>query len=142
VIRLRETVAEIERVKDHVLIVCHRPVCRVLITYFMDLTRNSIAIADLLLHVPIHGSKILFRQNHRSGFQLDSTCRRVPQHQESSWRTDREGSRLVQVNPHRNVFMTFSISVFGPELLLLCPELWVNKYKPRVSIPEHRLRTA
>jgi len=24
-----------------------------------------------------------------------------------------------QVNPHRNVFMTFSISVFGPEQLLL-----------------------
>jgi hypothetical protein len=26
---------------------------------------------------------------------------------------------LFQDNPHRNVFMTFSISVFGPELLLL-----------------------
>ena len=26
---------------------------------------------------------------------------------------------LVQLNPHRNVFMTFSISVFGPEPLLL-----------------------
>jgi hypothetical protein len=26
---------------------------------------------------------------------------------------------LFHVNPHRNVFMTSSISVFGPELLLL-----------------------
>ena len=69
VIRLRETVVEIERVKDHVFIVCHRPVCRVLIGYFMNLTRNSVAIADLLPHVPIYGSQILFRQYHGSCFQ-------------------------------------------------------------------------
>jgi hypothetical protein len=69
VVCLRETVTEIERVKDHVLIVCHRPVCRVLIAYFMDLIRNSIAIADRLPYVPIHGSQILFRQYHGSGFQ-------------------------------------------------------------------------
>jgi hypothetical protein len=60
VIRLRETVVEIERVKDYVFIVCHRPVCRVLIAYFMDLTRNSIAIADLLPHVPFMARKYSF----------------------------------------------------------------------------------
>jgi hypothetical protein len=27
--------------------------------------------------------------------------------------------RWEQVNPHRNVFMTFSISIFAPELMLL-----------------------
>ena len=46
-----------------------------------------------------------------------------------------------QVNPHRNVFMTFSISVFGPELLLLQPKLQVSKHKPRVSILKHHLST-
>jgi hypothetical protein len=49
---------------------------------------------------------------------------------------------MFQVNPYRNVFMTFSISIFEPELLLPYPELWVSKHKPRVSIPKHRLNTA
>lgn len=43
--RLRDMVREIERIKDHVLIIGHRSICRVLMAYFMDLQRE--AIADL-----------------------------------------------------------------------------------------------
>jgi hypothetical protein len=35
--------------------------------------------------------------------------------------------------------MPFSISVFGPELLLLQPDLQVSKLKPRVIIPKLHL---
>ena len=41
--RLSKMVSEIERIKDHVLIIGHRSVCRVLMAYFMDLTRDHIA---------------------------------------------------------------------------------------------------
>ena len=47
--RLRDMVREIERIKDHVLIVAHRSVCRVLMAYFMDLTRDDIADLDVPL---------------------------------------------------------------------------------------------
>ncbi|PMD38876.1 bifunctional 6-phosphofructo-2-kinase/fructose-2,6-bisphosphate 2-phosphatase [Hyaloscypha variabilis F] len=47
--RLRDMVREIERIKDHVLIIGHRSVCRVLMAYFMDLTRDDIADLDLPL---------------------------------------------------------------------------------------------
>ncbi|KAK3493091.1 hypothetical protein B0T13DRAFT_41514 [Neurospora crassa] len=47
--RLRDMVREIERITDHVLIVGHRSVCRVLMAYFMDLTRESIADLDVPL---------------------------------------------------------------------------------------------
>jgi 6-phosphofructo-2-kinase len=47
--RLRDMVREIERIKDHVLIVGHRSVCRVLMAYFMDLTREDIADLDVPL---------------------------------------------------------------------------------------------
>lgn len=47
--RLREIVREIERIKDHVLIVGHRSICRVLMAYFMDLTREDIADLDVPL---------------------------------------------------------------------------------------------
>lgn len=47
--RLRDMVREIERIKDHVLIIGHRSVCRVLMAYFMDLTRNDIADLDVPL---------------------------------------------------------------------------------------------
>lgn len=47
--RLRDMVREIERIKDHVLIVGHRSVCRVLLAYFMDLTRDDIANMDMPL---------------------------------------------------------------------------------------------
>ena len=47
--RLREMVQEIERVTDHVLIISHRSVCRVLMAYFMDLTRDDIADLDVPL---------------------------------------------------------------------------------------------
>ncbi|KAI9053916.1 hypothetical protein LZ554_002861 [Drepanopeziza brunnea f. sp. 'monogermtubi'] len=45
--RLRDMVREIERIKDHVLIIGHRSVCRVLMAYFMDLTRHDIADLDV-----------------------------------------------------------------------------------------------
>ncbi|EFW98690.1 fructose-2,6-bisphosphatase [Grosmannia clavigera kw1407] len=47
--RLRDMVREIERVTDHVLIISHRSVCRVLMAYFMDLTRDDIAELDVPL---------------------------------------------------------------------------------------------
>jgi 6-phosphofructo-2-kinase len=47
--RLRDMVREIERIKDHLLIIGHRSVCRVLMAYFMDLTRHDIADLDLPL---------------------------------------------------------------------------------------------
>ncbi|KAH8888225.1 bifunctional 6-phosphofructo-2-kinase/fructose-2,6-bisphosphate 2-phosphatase [Thozetella sp. PMI_491] len=47
--RLRDMVREIERIADHVLIISHRSVCRVLMAYFMDLTREDIADLDVPL---------------------------------------------------------------------------------------------
>ncbi|KAJ9141854.1 6-phosphofructo-2-kinase 1 [Pleurostoma richardsiae] len=47
--RLRDMVREIERITDHVLIISHRSVCRVLMAYFMDLTRADIAELDVPL---------------------------------------------------------------------------------------------
>jgi 6-phosphofructo-2-kinase len=47
--RLRDLVRELERIKDHVLIIAHRSVCRVLMAYFMDLTRDDIADLDVPL---------------------------------------------------------------------------------------------
>ena len=38
--------------------------------------------------------------------------------------------------------MTFYISVFRPELLLLYPELQVSKLKLKVCIPKNRLSNA
>lgn len=47
--RLRDMVREIERVTDHVLIISHRSICRVLMAYFMDLSRDDIADLDVPL---------------------------------------------------------------------------------------------
>ena len=47
--RLRDMVRELERIKDHVLIIGHRSVARVLMAYFMDLTRDDIADLDVPL---------------------------------------------------------------------------------------------
>lgn len=47
--RLRDMVREIERVTDHVLIISHRSICRVLMAYFMDLSRDGIADLDVPL---------------------------------------------------------------------------------------------
>lgn len=49
--RLRDMVREIERITDHVLIISHRSVCRVLMAYFMDLTRDDIADLDMPLGI-------------------------------------------------------------------------------------------
>lgn len=47
--RIKDMVRELERIKDHVLIVGHRSVARVLLAYFMDLTRDDIADLDMPL---------------------------------------------------------------------------------------------
>ncbi|EHL03080.1 putative 6-phosphofructo-2-kinase PB17E12.14c [Glarea lozoyensis 74030] len=47
--RLRDMVRELERIKDHVLIIGHRSVARVLMAYFMDFTRDDIADLDVPL---------------------------------------------------------------------------------------------
>ncbi|TQS34747.1 hypothetical protein Golomagni_04859 [Golovinomyces magnicellulatus] len=47
--RLRDMVREIERIKDHVLIIGHRSICRVLMAYFMDLQREAITDLDVPL---------------------------------------------------------------------------------------------
>jgi 6-phosphofructo-2-kinase len=47
--RLRDMVREIERVTDHILIIGHRSIARVLMAYFMDLTRDDIADLDVPL---------------------------------------------------------------------------------------------
>ncbi|KAI1151125.1 6-phosphofructo-2-kinase-domain-containing protein [Nemania diffusa] len=49
--RLRDMVREIERIKDHLLIIGHRSICRVLMAYFMNLTRDDIADLDMPLGV-------------------------------------------------------------------------------------------
>ncbi|KAI0156390.1 bifunctional 6-phosphofructo-2-kinase/fructose-2,6-bisphosphate 2-phosphatase [Xylariaceae sp. FL1272] len=49
--RLRDMVREIERIKDHLIIIGHRSVCRVLMAYFLDLTRDDIADLDMPLGV-------------------------------------------------------------------------------------------
>jgi 6-phosphofructo-2-kinase len=47
--RLRDMVREIERITDDVLIIGHRSIARVLMAYFMDLTRDDIADLDVPL---------------------------------------------------------------------------------------------
>lgn len=47
--RLREMIREIERVTDHVCIISHRSVCRVLMAYFMGLEPNEIIELDIPL---------------------------------------------------------------------------------------------
>lgn len=41
--RLRDMVREIERIKDHVLVIGHQSICRVLMAYFMDIERERVA---------------------------------------------------------------------------------------------------
>lgn len=47
--RLKEVIVEVERMTDHVILVGHRVVARVLLAYFMGLDRDK--VADL--HIPI-----------------------------------------------------------------------------------------
>lgn len=44
--RLRAIILELERVKDHVLLITHRAVIRVLVAYFQGLTRNDLTSSD------------------------------------------------------------------------------------------------
>ncbi|KAL2891203.1 putative 6-phosphofructo-2-kinase PB17E12.14c [Ceratocystis lukuohia] len=47
--RMRDMVREIERITDHLLVIGHRSVCRVLMAYFMDFTQQDIADMDVPL---------------------------------------------------------------------------------------------
>ncbi|KAH6885897.1 6-phosphofructo-2-kinase-domain-containing protein [Thelonectria olida] len=47
--RLREMIREVERIEDHVMIIGHRSVCRVLMAYFMDLSLGDITDMDVPL---------------------------------------------------------------------------------------------
>ena len=49
--RLRDMVREMERITDHVLLIGHKTVCRVLMAYFMELTRDDIADLDVPLGI-------------------------------------------------------------------------------------------
>ncbi|KAM9923082.1 hypothetical protein OXX59_005413 [Metschnikowia pulcherrima] len=49
-VRLRPLINEIERTTDHLLIVSHRVVLRVLLAYFMNLDKSSIVELDVPLH--------------------------------------------------------------------------------------------
>jgi 6-phosphofructo-2-kinase len=49
--RLRDMVRELERITDHVILIGHKTVCRVLMAYFMDLTRDDIADLDIPLGI-------------------------------------------------------------------------------------------
>ncbi|SCU91013.1 LAMI_0E04412g1_1 [Lachancea mirantina] len=48
--RLRPVITEIERIKENVLIITHRVVARVLLGYFLNLSRDIIANLDVPLH--------------------------------------------------------------------------------------------
>ncbi|CEP63115.1 6-phosphofructo-2-kinase LALA0_S07e02718g [Lachancea lanzarotensis] len=48
--RLRPVITEIERIKENVLIITHRVVARVLLGYFLNLSRDIIANLDIPLH--------------------------------------------------------------------------------------------
>lgn len=49
-LRLRPVISEIERTTDHLLIVSHRVVLRVLLAYFLNLDKSSIVDLDVPLH--------------------------------------------------------------------------------------------
>ncbi|OBA24523.1 6PF2K-domain-containing protein [Metschnikowia bicuspidata var. bicuspidata NRRL YB-4993] len=49
-VRLRPLINEIERTTDHLLIISHRVVLRVLLAYFMNLDKSSIVELDVPLH--------------------------------------------------------------------------------------------
>jgi len=47
--RMKELIVEVERMVDHVILVGHRVVARVLLAYFMGLNRNDVAHVDIPL---------------------------------------------------------------------------------------------
>ena len=47
--RMRDIVREVERIEDHVLIIAHRSICRVLTAYFMNLGRSDITDLEIPL---------------------------------------------------------------------------------------------
>lgn len=49
-VRLRPVISEIERTTDHLLIISHRVVLRVLLAYFLNLDKSSIVDLDVPLH--------------------------------------------------------------------------------------------
>lgn len=48
--RLRPVIVEIERMEDNCLVICHRVVARILLSYFMNLGRDAIGNLEVPLH--------------------------------------------------------------------------------------------
>ncbi len=48
--RLRPLISELERTTDHLLIISHRVVLRILLAYFLNLDKSSIGELDVPLH--------------------------------------------------------------------------------------------
>jgi 6-phosphofructo-2-kinase len=51
--RMKEVIKELERVKDHILIIGHRSVCRVMMAYLMNLPQSDVAGLDMPLGMVI-----------------------------------------------------------------------------------------
>lgn len=64
--RLRAVIVEAERMTDHLLLVCHRSVARVLLAYFKGLHRDEVADLDVPLGML---------------YMLEPVCRTLHQHQ-------------------------------------------------------------
>lgn len=50
IIRLKPIINEIERSKNHLMIISHRVVCRILMAYFLNLSKDSISELDIPLN--------------------------------------------------------------------------------------------
>lgn len=48
--RLKPIISEIERAEDHLLLITHRVVCRILLAYFLNISREHIGDLDIPLH--------------------------------------------------------------------------------------------
>ena len=48
--RLKPVINEIERSKSHLMVISHRVVCRILMAYFLNLQKDSVAELDIPLH--------------------------------------------------------------------------------------------
>lgn len=68
--RLRAVIVEVERMTDHVLLVGHRSVARVLLAYFKGLKREEVADLDVPLGT-LYMMEPVSRLLHQSGCRAD-----------------------------------------------------------------------
>ena len=79
--RLRAVIVEAERMTDHLLLVCHRSVARVLLAYFKGLARDDVANLDVplgMLYMLEPVSSIAFPETLSLQFNLKLTLCRNP----------------------------------------------------------------